>query len=466
MDTQIDENKEQEQDQDMELEQIEKQEKVNPNPLCVNAYILINEQYAKVNIEQILNPEDNIYVIMFMPKASDLIAVKFEVHFGNQSIISKVIARPINDHLEEEDPEKKIDNDTKYSPLYIEEADNCYVVHLGKLPGKNRITFKTSFIQPITSADMSYQYIIFNKFPELKIINDYENKYKDKDDYLGIEDKDLELIEIEKINWVLKFQVNSRFERFIEHLECKKGFYLRKKFYKDKRGCVISHTYCTQQQISEFNFFLSGVILFRTIMMNTPLLYKQYCSELNETYYILSFMFDKNRMLYSQPSEENPEEYREIINEREKDKKGKNEKKKPKKPTSNRGRKKRPPTEEEIKLEKERERMENDEFKEFRDLIEPIESKIKFEEEQKKAAQRASRSRKKKNEPQPKSKSKSQPKKRNVKNVKKKNDEFTFDLSDIDMNPEKSYYINLQEEDVKNSPGLFIILIDQTFSMQ
>ena len=108
MDTQIDENKEQEQDQDMELEQIEKQEKVNPNPLCVNAYILINEQYAKVNIEQILNPEDNIYVIMFMPKASDLIAVKFEVHFGNQSIISKVIARPINDHLEEEDPEKKL----------------------------------------------------------------------------------------------------------------------------------------------------------------------------------------------------------------------------------------------------------------------------------------------------------------------------------------------------------------------
>ena len=147
-------------------------------------------------------------------------------------------------------------------------------------------------------------------------------------------------------------------------------------------------------------------------------------------------------------------------------KKEKMKKKKPKKPTSNRGRKKRPPTEEEIKLEKERERMENDEFKEFRDLIEPIESKIKFEEEQKKAAQRASRSRKKKNEPQPKSKSKSQPKKRNVKNVKKKNDEFTFDLSDIDMNPEKSYYINLQEEDVKNSPGLFIILIDQTFSMQ
>ena len=47
-----------------------------------------------------------------------------------------------------------------------------------------------------------------------------------------------------------------------------------------------------------------------------------------------------------------------------------------------------------------------------------------------------------------------------MKNVKKKNDEFTFDLSDIDMNPEKSYYINLQEEDVKNSPGLFIILID------
>ena len=111
----------------------------------------------------------------------------------------------------------------------------------------------------------------------------------------------------------MKFQVYSKFQRFIEHLNCKKGFYLRKKFYRDLKKCVISHTYCTSLQISEFNFFLSGVILFRTQMMNTPLLYKQYSSELKETYYILSFMFDKNKMLCSQPSEENAEEFREYM---------------------------------------------------------------------------------------------------------------------------------------------------------
>ena len=250
--------------------------KTNESLLNINGYILVNELYSKVNIEQILNPLNNIYVLMFIPKTSELIPLKFEVHFGNQSILSKVILKQSNStNLMDlvDDEEKKVEKDTKYSPLYIEEAENCYIVHLGKLPGKNRITFKTYFIQPITSADMSYQYIIFNKFPELKIINNYESTYAEKDDYVNIADKDLEKIEIEKINWVMKFQLNSKFTRFVEHLNCKKGYYLRKRFYKDLKRCVFSHTYSTQSPVSEFNFFLSGVILFRTQMMNTPLLF-------------------------------------------------------------------------------------------------------------------------------------------------------------------------------------------------
>lgn len=433
------------------------QEKKSQNVLTVNSFIIITEQYAKVNVEQIMDLEDNEYVLMFVPKASDLMLIKFEVSSENRSIISKVITRPTSDNFSEEE-EKKIDSDIKYSPLYIEEADNCYIVHLGKLPGKKTITIKTSFIQQITSADMSYQYIIFNKFPELKTINGFEERYSDNNDsYLNISDKDLDLIEIEKINWVMRFIMNSKFERFIEHLDCKKGYYLLKKFYNDKKKCIISHTYNPAQKITEYNYFLSGVILFRTQMMNTPLLYKQYSSELNETYYVLSFMFDKNKMLYSQPSEENAEEFKDL-EEEERMKKIKNEKT-PKKRTTNRGRKKAPPTLEEIEKEKERERIENDEFKDFRNLIEPIENKLKFDEERKMAVQKASRSRKKKVEPKPK------PKRRNIKN-KNVNEDFAFDLRDIDMNPEKSYFINNQESDIKNSPGLFIILFDQTFSMQ
>ena len=435
------------------------QEKLNQNGLIVNSFIIITEQYAKVSVEQIMNLEDTNYVIMFVPKASDFMLVKFEVNFESQSIISKVITRPTSDNFSEEE-EKKVDIDVKYSPLYIEEADNCYIVHLGKLPGKKRITIKTYFIQQISSADMSYQYIIFNKFPEMKIINGYEERYgNNNDSYLNISDKDMELIEIGQINWVMRFLMNSKFERFIEHLDCKKGYYLLKKFFNDKKKCIISHTYNPNQKITAYNYFLSGVILFRTQMMNTPLLFKQYSSEYNETYYILSFMFDKNKMLYSQPSEENAEEFKDL-EEEERMKKIKNEKT-PKKRTTNRGRKKAPPTLEEIEKEKERERIENDEFKDFRNLIEPLESKLKFDEERKMAVQKASRSRKKKVEPKPKPK----PKRRNIKN-KNVNEDFAFDLKDIDMNPEKSYFINNQESDIKNSPGLFIILFDQTFSMQ
>ena len=435
------------------------QEKLNQNGLIVNSFIIVTEQYAKVSVEQIMNLEDTNYVLMFVPKASDFMLVKFEVNFESQSIISKVITRPTSDNFSEEE-EKKVDIDVKYSPLYIEEADNCYIVHLGKLPGKKTITIKTYFIQQISSADMSYQYIIFNKFPEMKIINEFEEKYgNNNDSYLNISDKDLDLIEIGQINWVMRFLMNSKFERFIEHLDCKKGYYLLKKFFNDKKKCIISHTYNPNTKHTAYNYFLSGVILFRTQMMNTPLLYKQYSSEYNETYYILSFMFDKNKMLFSQPSEENAEEFKDL-EEEERMKKIKNEKT-PKKRTTNRGRKKAPPTLEEIEMQKEKERIENDEFKDFRNLIEPLESKLKFDEERKMAVQKASRSRKKKVEPKPKPK----PKRRNIKN-KNVNEDFAFDLKDIDMNPEKSYFINTQESDIKNSPGLFIILFDQTFSMQ
>ena len=34
------------------------------------------------------------------------------------------------------------------------------------------------------------------------------------------------------------------------------------------------------------------------------------------------------------------------------------------------------------------------------------------------------------------------------------------------MNADKSYYFHFQEEDIKNSPGLFIFLVDQTFALQ
>ena len=441
--------------------------KTNESLLNVNGYILVNEIYSKVNIEQILNPLNNIYVLMFIPKTSELIPLKFEVHFGNQSILSKVILRQSNStNLMDlvDDEEKKVEKDTKYSPLYIEEAENCYIVHLGKLPGKNRITFKTYFIQPITSADMSYQYIIFNKFPELKIINNYESTYEEKNDYLNIADKDLENIEIEKINWVMKFQLNSKFTRFVEHLNCKKGYYLRKRFYRDLKRCVFSHTYSYQSPVSEFNFFLSGVILFRTQMMNTPLLFKQYSAEFKETYYLLSFMFDKNKMLDSQPSEDDPDEFREII-EIEEDKK--QAIKKPRKRT-NRGR--RPNiTPEELEKKKEEE---NDEFKDFRVFIETTESKLKFEEDIHKAAKKAVMDKKRGKKSQPK-KPKNPPKnpkttrnQRNVKGPKNKIDEYAFDLTDIDMNPDKSYYFSIQEDDIKNSPGLFIFLVDQTFAMQ
>ena len=395
---------------------VKNQKHEKANLLEINANMFVNEIYSKINIEQVLIPEKNIFTLMLIPKDSIFNFLKFEINFDNKSIISKVIVRKTNPNvLEDNNGENTIESDTKHSPLYIEEAENCYIVHLGKLPEKNKIIFKTSYIQPITSADMSYQYIIFNKFPELKIINNYEKKYKDKNCYVNTPDKDLEGIKIGKMHWDINFQVNSKFTRFIEKLNCRKGYNLNKQFYKDLKKCIISHTYNTISKTSKENYFLNGVILFRTQMMNTPLLYKQYSPEFQETYYILSFMFDKNKMLNSQVSEENIEEFiesKEILDD--KNKYIKNTKKNSKKRIK-----------ENSKDKEKKKEEENDEFNKFRN----IESE------------------------------------NNQKN-NNKNEEFLNDLNDFDMDSTKSYYINFQNKDNKYSPALFIFLFDQTFAMQ
>ena len=372
---------------------VKNQKHEKANLLEINANIFVNEIYSKINIEQVFTPEKNIFVLMFIPKTSYFSLLNFEVNFKNKSIISKVALRKINSNiLEKENEGNNIEPNIKYSPLYIEEAENCYIVHLGKLPGRNKIIFKTSFIQPITSADMSYQYIIFNKFPELKIINNYEKKYKDMDYYINMTNKDLEVIEIVKIDWVINFHVNSEFSRFIEKLNYKKGYILNKQFYKNLKKCIISHSYYAAFPNTKKNYILNGIILFRTQMMNTPLLLKQYSPEFNETYYILTFIFDKNKMLSSQASEENEEE-------------------------------------------------------EFKDNKEIFDDKNKNIKNTKKRVIEKSKDKEKKKE-------------------EEENDEFLKDLTNLDMEPKKSYYKNFQDKDNKNSPGLFIFLFDQTFAMQ
>ena len=420
----MDIKKEESKNQGKEILKEKQQKQEKTNLLEINAYILVNEIYSKINIEQILIPEKNIFSLMLIPKDRIFNFLKFEVHLDKKSIISKIIARKTNSNLIEENKgENDIKSDTKYSPLYIEEAENCYIVHLGKLPGRNKIIFKTCFIQPITSADMSYQYIIFNKFPEIKIINNYEKKYYDKDYYIKIADKDLEKIETGKINWFINFQVNSKFTRFIEKLYCKKGYHLNKQFFKDLKKCVISHAYDAALPFSKKNLFLNGVILFRTQMMNTPLLFKQYSPEYKETYYILTFMFDKNKMLDSQASEENVDEFienKEILDDKNKNIKNtrKNSKEKIKEKSKDK--------------EKKREE-ENNESKEFKNI-------------------------------KPDKKEKNLKKK--CKNLNNKNEIFLNDLTDLDIDSNVSYFLNFQEKNNRNAPALFIILFDQTFAMK
>ena len=123
----------------------------------------INEVLATTEVTQYFtNPLDKtIELLISFPIKEEISLSKFIVTVGEKTMTSKV--------MKKEEAEEKYDNsiysgNTGFISKY--ETDmKTYVVNIGNINPKVKVKLQTFFIQNIGSADMSYEFVIMEKYP-------------------------------------------------------------------------------------------------------------------------------------------------------------------------------------------------------------------------------------------------------------------------------------------------------------
>ena len=123
----------------------------------------INEIYAYTELTQyfINHLENSIELIISFPIKEEISLNKFIIKIGEKIVSSKV--------MQKEKAEERYDNsiysgNTGFLGRYDAEVKS-YSINIGNINPKEKITLKTYFIQNIGTQDMSYEFIIMEKYP-------------------------------------------------------------------------------------------------------------------------------------------------------------------------------------------------------------------------------------------------------------------------------------------------------------
>ena len=154
------------------LEDIKEKE----NKIYLNA--TINEVFATTELIQYYqNPSDKpIELQIQLPIKEEINLSKFEISINNKKIISKLLEK-------EKVKEKYTDAIAKGNTAIMSDYSKkfkSYNINIGNLNPKESLCLKTIYNQPISSYDMSYQYIIMKDFPSF-VFNNKDNE-EDEDD--------------------------------------------------------------------------------------------------------------------------------------------------------------------------------------------------------------------------------------------------------------------------------------------
>ena len=268
----------------------------------------INEVFASTELTQyFINPlEKTIELIVSFPIKKEINLLKFEITMGEKIVVSKVLPK--------EEAEEKYENsiysgDTGFISKYDEEMSN-YEVNIGNIEAKQKIKLRTYFIQNIGSQDMSYEFVIMEKYPTFH----YEELNIDKPRNKKI----IANFEVEtqsKITRLIapfydeKAKNNSIYEvSFSDNYKKANIVYIKNPDEQtniDTLGSGEEIGYAGQ--VNKPTFFTSFCILFRTENMNKPILYYQYNPELDEISYSINYVFS-SRHLQNIPIPEIPDQ--------------------------------------------------------------------------------------------------------------------------------------------------------------
>ena len=257
----------------------------------------INEVFASTECTQyFINPlNKTIELIISFPIKKEINLLKFIISIGDKTVISKVLSK--------EKAEEKYDNsiysgNTGFISEYDEELSN-YKVNIGNIEQKQKIKLKTFFIQNIGSQDMSYEFVIMEKYPTFH--------YKE----LNMEKPRNKII---KANFIIETQ--SKITRLIAPFfdeKAKKNSVYEVLFSDDYKKANINYIKNPDEQknidipkpgvesgfpglVNQPTFLTSFSILFRVENMYKPILYYQFNPEFNESSYSINYVYSSENL--------------------------------------------------------------------------------------------------------------------------------------------------------------------------
>ena len=268
----------------------------------------INEVFASTELTQYFtNPlKKTIELIVSFPIKKEINLLKFEITMGEKIVVSKVLPK---EEAEEKYESSIHSGDTGFISKYDEEMSN-YEVNIGNIEAKQKIKLRTYFIQNIGSQDMSYEFVIMEKYPTFhyeelnidkprnkKIIANFEVETQSKITRLNAPFYD----EKAKNNSIYEVSFSDNYKKanivYIKNPDDQKNI--------DTLGSGEEIGYAGQ--VNKPTFFTSFCILFRTENMNKPILYYQYNPELDEISYSINYVFS-SRHLQNIPIPEIPDQ--------------------------------------------------------------------------------------------------------------------------------------------------------------
>ena len=274
----------------------------------------VNEVFASTQIIQyfINHLDESIELSISFPIIDEISLSKFFISIGEKVIISKIMEK---ETAEEKYKEALEEGNTGFISMYDEGKVN-YIVNIGNIKPKQKVILNSFFIQTIGSQDMSYEFIIMEKYPTFHYkelnINNPRNK---------------------KIKANFKIETQSKITRIIAPFydeEAKKKSKYEISFDKDFKEANIKYEKNPDNQknideikfgpqtgypgqVNKPTFLTSFCILFRTENMYKPTLYYQYNQELNEISYSINYVYSseilKNIPIPEQPDQDNKISY-------------------------------------------------------------------------------------------------------------------------------------------------------------
>ena len=268
----------------------------------------INEVFASTELTQyFINPlEKTIELIVSFPIKKEINLLKFEITMGEKIVVSKVLPK--------EEAEEKYENsiysgDTGFISKYDEDMSN-YEVNIGNIEAKQKIKLRTYFIQNIGSQDMSYEFVIMEKYPTFHYKELNIDKPRNKKIIANFEvETQSKITRLVAPFYDEKAKNNSIYEvSFSDNYKKANIVYIKNPDEQtniDTLGSGEEIGYAGQ--VNKPTFFTSLCILFRTENMNKPILYYQYNPELDEISYSINYVFS-SRHLQNIPIPEIPDQ--------------------------------------------------------------------------------------------------------------------------------------------------------------